>query len=202
MLYELTTLRCPPLAQDRVSNAAHAWVQQCSAALLGAWRAEIGDLFQIKLLRAFDSAQALEAERQRALLHPMPFGVEAANVHFKMESLAPFPFLAPLQTGERGAVYEFRTYWLQPGGLAPTMAAWQAAMGPAAEYTQHLLINMYALDGPPRIVHIWGFESLAQRQELRARHYALGLWPPKGGPQQIARANSTICIPEAYSPIH
>ena len=195
MLYELTTLHCSPLAQDRVSNAAHAWVQQCSAALLGAWRADIGDLFQIKLLRAFDSAQTLEAERQRARLHPMPFGVDAANVHLKMESLAPFPFLAPLQTGERGAVYEFRTYWLQPGGLAPTIAAWQAAMDPAAEYTQHLLINMYALDGPPRIVHIWGFESLAQRQELRARHYALGL-------QQIARANSTICVPEAYSPIH
>ena len=50
-------------------------------------------------------------------------------------------------------------------------------MDPAAEYTQHLLINMYALDGPPRIVHIG---LLAQRQELRARHYALGL-------QQIAR---------------
>ena len=120
MLYELTTLHCSPLAQDRVSNAAHAWVQQCSAALLGAWRADIGDLFQIKLLRAFDSAQTLEAERQRARLHPMPFGVDAANVHLKMESLAPFPFLAPLQTGERGRSTSFgptgssRAGWHRP----------------------------------------------------------------------------------------
>jgi hypothetical protein len=36
---------------------------------------------------------------------------------------------------------------------------------------------MYALDGPPRITHIWGFESLEQRAALRAKFYAAGLWP-------------------------
>ncbi|WP_266065180.1 NIPSNAP family protein [Brucella intermedia] len=202
MLYELITLHCTPLAQDRVSNAAYDWHNRSCATLLGAWRTEIGDLFQIKLLRAFESAQALDAERERALRDPVPYGVDAEDVCIETEILAPFPFLQPLQVGKRGAIYEFRTYWLHPGGLTPTMEAWRAALGPAAEYTQHLLVNLYALDGPPRILHIWGFESLAQRQELRARHYSLGLWPPKGGPQQIARANSTICVPEAYSPIH
>jgi len=28
---------------------------------------------------------------------------------------------------------------------------------------------MYALDGPPRITHIWGFSSLEERAALRAR---------------------------------
>lgn len=202
MFYELITLHCSPLAQDHVSNAAYDWLNRNSTTLLGAWRAEIGDLFQIKLLRAFESTQALDAERQRALRDPAPYGVDAADVRIETESLAPFPFLPALQVGERGAIYEFRTYWLKPGGLGPTIEAWQAALGPAAEYTQHLLVNLYALDGSPRILHIWGFESFAQRQDLRARHYSLGLWPPKGGPDQIARANSTIYVPEAYSPIH
>ena len=65
MLYELTTFTARPWHRT-VSPTLPMPVQQCSAALLGAWRADIGDLFQIKLLRAFDSAQTLEAERQRA----------------------------------------------------------------------------------------------------------------------------------------
>jgi len=63
------------------------------------------------------------------------------------------------------------------------------------------VVNLYALDGLPRITHIWGVSSLEQRAELQARHYAAGLWPPKGGPEQIARATSTICIPEPYLPL-
>src|SRR5277367_1921714 len=56
--------------------------------------------------------------------------------------------------GAHGDVYEFRTYKLKPGGLPPTLAGWEAAIAPAREYTAHLVINMYALDGPPRITHI------------------------------------------------
>jgi hypothetical protein len=59
---------------------------------------------------------------------------------------------------------------------------------------------MYALDGPPRITHIWGFADLEQRAALRARSYAAGIWPPPGGPAQIAEATSTIGLPERYSP--
>jgi hypothetical protein len=60
---------------------------------------------------------------------------------------------------------------------------------------------MYALDGAPRITHIWGFHSLEERAALRAKFYAAGLWPPQGGPQQILEATSTIAIPEDDSPL-
>ncbi len=85
--------------------------------------------------------------------------------------------------------------------MPPTLAGWEKAIKPAAEYTSHLAISMYALDGPPRITHIWGFESLQQRAELRAKFYAAGLWPPQGGPEQIAEATSTIALPMEPSPL-
>jgi hypothetical protein len=59
------------------------------------------------------------------------------------------------------------------------------------------MINMYALDGAPRITHIWGFDSLAQRASLRSAAYSAGLWPPKGGPENILEAISIIALPES-----
>jgi hypothetical protein len=58
------------------------------------------------------------------------------------------------------------------------------------------MINMYALDGPPRITHIWGFESLAQRASLRSNAFSAGVWPPKGGPDNVLEAISVIAMPE------
>jgi hypothetical protein len=60
---------------------------------------------------------------------------------------------------------------------------------------------MYALDGLPRITHIWGFESFEQRASLRATAYGAGVWPPKGGPENILEAMSVIALPEAFSPL-
>ncbi|AMH43002.1 NIPSNAP family containing protein [Burkholderia sp. PAMC 28687] len=201
MLYELITLSSPPMEQDAVSAGAHNWVLDGEGQLLGAWRTEIGELFQIKLLRGFETAEALERERLRALMSARPFGVDDPSSRLITEQYARFPFLPDVERSSFGRFYEFRTYHLKPGGLPPTLAGWEQAIGPAHDYTRHLVINMYALDGSPRITHIWGFSSLEERAALRARHYAEGLWPPKGGPQQIARATSTICIPEAYSPL-
>jgi NIPSNAP len=118
-----------------------------------------------------------------------------------MESFAPFPLLPPVQPKPMGGIYEFRTYLLKPGGLPPTLAGLEKAIKPAFEYTSHLVTTVYALDGSPRITHIWGFESLEQRATLRGKFYAAGLWPPQGGPEQIAEATSTIALSEDSSPL-
>ncbi|EGD06634.1 NIPSNAP family protein [Burkholderia pseudomultivorans] len=203
MLYEFTTLSCPLLEQDKVSGGAHRWVSDADAGgrLLGAWRTEIGELSRVVVLRGFETMDELQHERNRALRAEQPFGIESASVRLSMEGHALFPFLPDIEPGAFGDFYEIRRYWLKAGGLAPTIAAWERAVGPAEAYTSHLVGNMYALDGPPRITHVWGFASLEQRMALRKRHYAEGLWPPKGGPEQIDRATSTIGLPEMWSPL-
>ncbi len=202
-IYELTTLSCPILSLSKAWDDARAFIGEDDAAgeLLGSWRTEIGQLGRLLLLRGFETAEELAAERRRALLSVDPFHAGGVVTAVSMESYAPFPFLPPVQPRPMGGIYEFRTYHLKPGGLPPTLAGWKKAIKPAREYTSHLVINMYALDGPPRITHIWGFESLEQRAALRAKFYAAGLWPPQGGPEQIAEATSTIALPEDSSPL-
>lgn len=203
MLYELTTLSHPLLEQQTVSDGARRWVSDTDAAgtLLGSWRTEIGELGRIVVLRKFETMHELQRERERAYMARQPFHITNPHIQLNMQSYALFPFLPEVQPATSGKFYEFRRYWLKPGGVAPTIAAWEKAIAPARAYTSHLVANMYALDGPPRITHIWGFTSLEERMNLRAQHYSEGLWPPEGGPQQIEKATSTICLPEAWSPL-
>jgi hypothetical protein len=204
MVYELATLSCQILEQDTVSADAHRWISNPEAAgrLLGAWRTEIGELARIVVLRSYRTVDEMQLERERALLNPRPFDIGNVDVRLSMETYALFPFLPDVEPSAYGNFYEIRRYWLKPGGIAPTLAAWKQAVGPAKAYTSHLVANMYALDGPPRIAHIWGFSSLEERMALRKQHYAEGLWPPKGGPEQVETATSTICLPESWSPLN
>jgi hypothetical protein len=200
-LYEIATLAFPLLSGAQVAEATQAWVSAPDAQgeVLGRWRTELGQLGRMLILRRFDSNETLAQERQRTLLSASPFNAGQFLTALEMDSYTPFPFLPPAQPGARGPVYEFRTYRLKPGGLPPTLAGWEKAIGPARDYTSHLVINMYAQAGPPRITHIWGFESLEQRAALRAAAYSAGVWPPNGGPENILDATSTIALPEADS---
>ena len=203
MLYEISTLSCPLLSIEDVSQRSSSWVSdaQATGKVLGSWRTEIGTLGRLMILRSFETADVLAAERRRALLSANPFNAVGVVTSLSMESYTPFPFLPPVQPRAFGSVYEFRTYHLMPGGLPPTLLGWENAIEPAEEYTAHLVINMYALDGPPRITHIWGFASLEQRAMLRASAYGAGVWPPNGGPEHIKEATSTIALPQPWSPL-
>jgi len=199
-LYELTTLSCPLLAVSEASEGARAFIGEPEAKgeLLGCWRTDIGTLGRLLILREFETSEDLAAERRRALFSANPFNAGSIVTALEMDSYAPFPFLPPVRPGAYGKVYEFRTYKLKPGGLPPTLAGWEAAM-PAREPMSHLVINMYALDGAPRITHIWPYTGMDERFAIRARSYAEGIWPPKGGPEQILEATSVIALPEPYS---
>lgn len=201
-LYELTTLFPHPLHTAQAAANARAYVQHSDACgtLLGCWFADIGPLGPLMLLRGFESAEELAIERQRALFHEDPFGAGDLVTTMRMESYQPFPFLPAVKTGTFGKVYEFRTYQLRPGGLQPTIAAWEQAM-PARSLLSPLTINMFALDGQPRITHIWPFASADARAAIRSKSYTDGIWPPKGAPQQFFEATSVLAYPTDFSPL-
>lgn len=202
MFYELATLSGPLLKLAEMDAAAQDWVADAAAGTVcGRWRTDIGPLGQVLLLRQFDSERNLGEERRRALLNRDPFRVRGLAASIAQESYQRFPFLPPVAPRNAGGVYEFRTYFLTVGGLPATIEGWKAAIEPAKDYTDHLVINMFALDGRPRIVHLWGFDSLRQRSELRERHYAAGTWPPKGGPEHIDHATSVIALSNDGSPL-
>lgn len=50
-----------------------------------------------------------------------------------------------------------------------------------------LTTAMYALDGAPRITHIWPYPDLDERLAIRERSTALTDWPPKQRPRYVLR---------------
>lgn len=202
MLFEIATLTGSVFTAKKAKEGACEWLDGAAAGqTLAMWSVENGRVGDLVILRAFEGAEALAAERHRALSSEDAFGSASAKANLVMESYAPFPFLAYPAARDYGGTFELRTYHLVPGGLPATMAGWKEAIGPAQRYTDHLVTAMYALDGNLRITHIWGFTSVEERNALRREHYAAGLWPPIGGPENIDHAFSTIALAVPGFPI-
>ncbi|GAA2299761.1 NIPSNAP family protein [Streptomyces violaceusniger] len=203
MLYELATLSLKLYSVPKALSALETYTTRdaIGGRLLGCWEPEHGEIVgRLLLLRGFEGAGELAEERRRVLGSSDPFGIGEHLTGFQVESYAPFPFLPPVEPGEYGSVYEFRTYDLKVGGLAPTMAGWEAAV-PERTRLYPLTTAMYGLDGVPRITHIWPFPDLNARLEIRRESYERGIWPPENGPENIAHATSTIALPTPISPL-
>lgn len=202
MLFEIATLTGSVFTAKKVKAQARSWLDaSVGGSVLGVWTTDIGRIGDLVILRSFGDADILAAERDRARSSGDPFGSASVGARLTMESYASFAFLPDPKPRDYGGVFEMRTYHLVPGGLPATMAGWEAAVGPAHRYTDHLVTALYGLDGDLRITHIWGFPSVQERIALRQEHYSEGLWPPKGGPEHINRATSTIMLSEPDFPI-
>lgn len=201
--YEIATLTTTLGAAAKAAPAIIDFTgsPEAKGRLLGLWATDIGPLNQVIVLRGFDEIEDLSAERERTLRSSNPFGAAPWLVDLSLDSYAPFPFMPPVEAGAFGPVYEIRTYVLKHGGVAPTIAAWEAAMPRRSDYSP-LLAAFHSLDGPPRITHIWPYADLAQRAQARSQSVVEGAWPPKGGPDWLTSdMQSAIALPLAESPL-
>ncbi len=96
-------------------------------------------------------------------------------------------------------VIEVRTYQLKPGSvpefekrfgeklpervkLSPLAALWHTEVGPLNE-----------------VIHVWPYDSMDQRTEVRAAAVKTGVWPPNNG-ELLVSMQSEIYIPAPFSP--
>ncbi|MEY4752593.1 MAG: hypothetical protein RJA44_268 [Pseudomonadota bacterium] len=203
MLYELATLtlRLGTTAAAATAIEAYSRDPEARGRLLGCWYSDIGALNEVVVLRGFDNEAELSAERQRTLLAANPFGCADYLTRLELHSYAPFPWLAPVEPGRFGPIYEIRSYELKTGGLQPTLDAWAKAL-PARHELSPCTVALYALDGAPRITHIWPAATLNERSQARADAVKQGIWPPVGGPAWLMpQMKSGIYLPTAVSPL-
>jgi len=172
-----------------------------SGQLLGCWYSEIGALNQILMIHTGADEPARTDARARILQSSDPFGVGGLLVGMSMDTYVSFPFLPPMKAGQYGRIYEVRTYAVRPDGLAPTMELWRKAV-PARVTLSPLLVAMYSVSGTvTRFMHLWPYTSLDERQRLRAKAVADGVWPPPGGPDHFISMHSDIFLPADFSPM-
>ena len=200
--YELATLSVGMGTAAKAAEAIAAYASETGAGgkLLGCWASDIGALNNIAVLRGFEDDTELLRERERTMRSSSPFGCAEFLTRMSLESYAPFPGLPPVETGAFGPVYEIRSYVLKTGGLAPTFEGWDEKL-PARTEISKLVIAMYALDGVPRITHIWPYASVNDRTRLRAESVQRGTWPPKSAVWLTPEMQSTIYLPTAISPL-
>ena len=53
-----------------------------------------------------------------------------------------------------------------------------------------------------KFVHIWAYESLNQRAEVRAEAIARGIWPPSGRRETLKSQQSKILLAAPFSSIN
>lgn len=201
MIHELTTLEIKVFSNAKVYAALQEHLSAAGGTLVGAFAADIGDLSRVLLLREFADANAAAAAKQKLLQASDPLGCAEWLVSLKSESYALFPFLDAPRPGAYGKWYELRTYSLRQGKLAETIEAWQDAL-PARHAMSPCLGVFTALDGEqPRFLNIWAYDSVDARAKIRADAVAQGVWPPKGGPANLTKMQSNLCVPLAFSPL-
>lgn len=96
-------------------------------------------------------------------------------------------------------IYEVRTYTLKPGSVAQWEANFCAALPSRTKHSE--LAGLWHTEIGPlnQVVHIWPYDDLQQRTEIRAKSAQEPDWPPKGG-DLLLNMESEIFIPAPFSP--
>lgn len=200
--YELATLFLPMGTAPKAIEGVPAFANEGAGRFLGMWMVDTGRLNRMFVLRGFDDLAQMMAERKRTHESTSPFGCGDVLGDLSLDSFEAFPFIAPVQPGEYGGVYEFRTYPFKlAGGFPETVVKWEQAL-PEREKFSKCLLAARALDGRPRFLNIWPYADIAARSKARADSVAAGIWPPAGGPAWLkSEMESEIGIPAAGSPL-
>ena len=167
--------------------------------LLACWYSEIGALNEILLIHAGADEAARTEARASVVQSNDPFGVGEILVGMSMQTYISFPFLPEMRSGRHGPIYEVRTYVFKPNGLMPTMELWRKCV-PGRAALSPLLAAMYSPSGL-RFLHVWPYASLDERQRLRSKAVAEGVWPPPGGPDHFVSMQSDIFLAADFSPM-
>jgi hypothetical protein len=170
-------------------------------ALLACWYSEIGALNQILLIRSIADPAAVLAGRQALLNATDPLGIGAFVTGMTMDTYVAFDFLPPLRGGDFGPCYEVRSYVLKTGGLAATVELWRKSIAARAKISPVLTAMTSVTGAVTRFMHIWPYRSTEERDRLRAKAVADGVWPPPGGPDQLAMQQADIYLPAPFSPM-
>lgn len=201
--YEFATLQAKTSAAVLALDGLETYLNGPgnTGSLIGCWVSEIGALNRIALLRRYEDPEDHEAERRALLRSSDPFGCGAYLVGMTLDRVLPFPGTPEIETGRYGPFYEIRTYEMETGGLAPTLKHWEQAL-PIRAARSKLITVLQTLEGAPRMVSIWPYPSIEDRQMIRARAIDDGIWPPQDSAKYLKpEMLSTIYLPSTFSPL-
>jgi hypothetical protein len=202
MLHVVTYLDLRPQTIAPALKGVERWLRgEGKAGMLHAcWYANLGSTNRILVWRSFGDSDVLMQEQLRQVRSADPFGAGDYTAGLSSNIFHEIDFVGPPSHEVRGPLFEVRDYVLRFDGLTRLFDLWRPAL-PARLALAPWVTALYALTGPsPRVLHIYPWASLAQRNAVRDGAQAVG-WPPPDAPKQIERQESTIYLAAAGSPV-
>ena len=204
MIYEIRTYSMQPGSiPEVVKRFGEAYEHRKKYSKIGAfWYTEIGPLNQIIHVWAYQSMEertTIRAEAVKDENWPPPIG--DYMVTQESELFRPFPGMPQFEPGTYGPIYEMRTYIMKPRMLPNVLKSWEENIGARMERSP-VVASLYSEVGRlNKFVHIWPYASLNDRQEIRAKAVADGVWPPPGGLNNFLSQENMIMLPAPFSPM-
>ena len=204
MIYEIRTYRITPGSLAEVEKRyGEAYEHRKKYSELTAFlHTEIGPLNEIIHIWGYrDLAERARIRGEAAKDGNWPPKIAEFIETMRSEIVTPFPFVPEVQPGTIGPFFEIRYYTLKSGMLPATAKGWEGAIAERMKLSPVVLAGGVELGTANGFVHIWAYNSLDQRAEIRAKAIKDGIWPPPGGKDNLATQESMILMPSSFSPL-
>ncbi len=209
MIYELRTYDLLPNSVPEVERLfADAYEhRRAFSEMAASLHTEIGPLNQIIQLWPYaDLAQRERLSGEASKVDGWPPDIRAFVVSESVEVFVPFDFSPAMKPGSVGPFFEVRTYEFAAGELPKIITAWEAALPERLQWSS--LVVLCACEETNRLMHIWAYQSLDQRTEVRAKSREAGRWPPNALARKLSlptykllHQENKIMLPSSCSPI-
>jgi len=210
MIHELRTYTIQPVKfKDFVAHTAKVGIKLRTkhSKLVGYWTAEIGELNQVVHLweyENFDHRTRVRAALAKDKAWNTKYLTRSRPMLQHQESmvLVPadfWPFTPPSGTG----IYELRSYRLHPGKVPEWLEHFKGGLQYRLKYGKPVAVWSSELGELNRVVHLWQYESLEHRAQVRKAFMADPGWKETVGKLQplMQVMESKILIPTEFSPL-
>ena len=96
-------------------------------------------------------------------------------------------------------IYEIRTYTLRPGQIPEFEKRFEAALSVRLKYSELAAFWHTDVGTLNQVIHVWPYENLEHRSDVRTRAAQEPGWPPKAQ-DLLLSMKSEIFIPAPFSP--
>ena len=205
MIYEVRTYNLQPGSVPAFEESfANALPHREKYSKLGAfWHTEIGPLNQVIHVWPYeDLAHRDRVRSEAASLDNWPPKSPVKPILMQSEIFLPLPFVDKFASGSIGPIFEWRSYSVTPGLMPGVIEGWEAAIEARTKVSPLVMAMHTELGGLNKFVHIWAYESLNHRQEVRMECMKTGIWPPSGSPKDAyTDQENKILLAAPFSPI-
>ena len=204
MIYEIRTYGIAPgsLAEVEKRFAEGYEARKKYSPLTAFLHTEIGPLNEIVHIWGYkDLAERARVRGEASKDANWPPKIREFVRTMRAEIVTPFDFVPAPQPGRMGPFFEFRYYTLKPGTLPDTAKGWSEKLPDRMKLSPVVLAGGVEFGSANGFVHIWAYQSLDQRMQIRDEARKKGVWPPPGGGDRLITQETKILLPAAFSPM-